>query len=160
MVQRTTFVARPDVHARLYTRTNGAGASAAYARALAVRADAFADVQFAEVTALQKSAVATVQRAATLSLTPATAREYVVLTSSRMKETCMGGVDAERHLEVDIDGSVEQNTHATDNCAYTATYGSLHALASEPGAVDVGWSTLNGTEVEYGGSQILALGLR
>jgi hypothetical protein len=160
VLQRMTLE-QPDMHVQLFADVGDSG-QLRYARALAVRADAFADVQFAADTTMAVTVDSAVQPGAALALapTPSPAPEYVVATSLQLQETCTPGTDADRHIEVAIDGAVQAMTHTTENCTYTATYGTLDTLDHRPANVTIGWSTLNGIEVEYDGSQILALGLR
>jgi hypothetical protein len=52
-------------------------------------------------------------------------------------------------------------SHATDNCSYTATYGSLALLSTKPSTMSLGVSSGTGVGVvDHFASELLLLGLR
>jgi hypothetical protein len=159
VVQRAT-IESPDARVTLLAWRGGGDATVAYARAVAVRSDAFASVDFAHDEMFKLTAALPQIDGAQIDGTPGPASRYVLVTSVGLEEPCSGDPDAERAVHVRIDATTQTTSHATDNCAYAATYGIVRALAALPGHVATGYSSQNGSLVSYLGSQVLLLGLR
>ncbi len=160
-MHRATY-AGDDVHLALYAYGGSDFGTISYARAIAVRASAFASVDFAsDFTESMTSQLPEVVGSTLVPSAPTEpVRSYVFLASIGLEEDCSAVTDAERAMHLVIDDTTETIAHATDNCAYASTYGGLRPVANRPGKVEVGYSTLNGTPVQYLGSQVLLLGLR
>jgi hypothetical protein len=148
-----------DAQVTLLAWRGGADATVSYVRAVAVRQEAFASVDFArddvEMTTSQLPEI----EGAHVDLAGGTASRYVLVTSIGLEEPCVGDPDAERAVHVQVDSTTQTVAHATDNCAYAATYGTVRLLGTRPTHVGIGYSSQNGSAVSYLGSQLVLLGL-
>lgn len=160
-MHRATY-AGDDVHVTLHAYGGADFGTVRYVRAIAVRASAFASVDFASdfTPSMTSQLPETVGSTLVPSAPAEPVRSYVFLASIGLEEDCTAVMDAERAMHLVISDTTETIAHATDNCAYASTYGGLRPLAALPAKVEVGYSTLNGSPVQYLGSQVLLLGLR
>ncbi len=164
VIQRAT-VDLSDAVVTLYSHYGGSGPTQVRnVRAIAVRNDAFVSAAFDRHDVFDGAyALATPLFGAQLALVPdpVPASSYVVVSSVRLDEDCTSAApDAERAIHVEVDQQMTVLVHTTDSCAYQPTYGMVQLLPAQPAQVKVGYSTLNGSPVDYRGSQVLVLGLR
>lgn len=160
-MHRATY-AGDDVHLTLYAYGGSDFGTVSYVRAIAVRASAFASVDFA--SDFTQALTSQLPEVVGTTLAPAPPTEpvasYLFLAAIGLEEDCSVVTDAERATHLVIGDTTETIAHATDNCAYASTYGGLRPVAALPAKVEVGYSSLNGSPVNYLGSQVLLLGLR
>lgn len=139
---------------------SGATATARYARAAAVRIDAFENL-FAE--ALTTTDISTTSAVPTVAqeLRPAlgSASSYLVLASSSVDDNCGNATLAARGTHFTVDSFVQATTHVTDNCAYEATYGYVGIHDVPPTVVSSAVSSGNGQSVTLSESSLVVLGI-
>jgi hypothetical protein len=130
-----------------------------YSRVVALRADAFASVDFAVDETPQVTTSAALTQTVTTTVSPGAA-SYLFVGSMRLSETCNMVPDADRLASYDLGSMIHVAEHRTDNCAYDATYGYVTLLSTAPPAVSARVGSANGLEVQYFSSEVLMLGLR
>jgi hypothetical protein len=141
----------------LYASTR-ATAQIAYARALAIRVDAFASVD-QQFSSMNIDTVAPEPVIATQLSPVGEAAQYLYLASSRGEEPCTATPDTLRRLHFLIGSEDRVIEHATDNCSYQLTYGTTDLLPSRPARIGTGVSSGNGEHALLTESQVLLLGL-
>jgi hypothetical protein len=155
----TATVESPDAQVTLLAWRGADSSTIAYVRAVAVRREAFASVDFARDDNQMTTAQLPEIERAHVDPTDGLASSYVLVTSIDLEEPCSGFPDAERAVHIQVNQTTETFAHATENCAYASTYGTVRAVATRPTHAGIGYSSLNGSEVKYLGSQLLLLGL-
>lgn len=157
-VQRAT-VDDADATITFYSRVGGDTSQVSYVRAIAIRTDAFASVDFGRDDTPQTSAALAATTAVELLPPASSATDHVIVGQLMMEEPCTPDPDAERTFHLITDTRAEAVAHATDNCSYAASYGAVRRLSTRPSRVEVGFSTQNSSPVSYLGAQLLLLGL-
>ena len=89
------------------------------------------------------------------------ATQFLAWGNAVLDEDCFTVADAHRTVTFTRDAVQTSIAHATDNCSYTATYGSLALLPSKPSSMSLAVSSGTGVGVvDHLASELLLLGLR
>jgi hypothetical protein len=136
----------------------GVSAQIEYVRALALRSDGFASIDYQRSTTVIATQALDQSIATQLAPTGDAAR-YVYVASTLAEESCPNPIDALRRLHFAIGTEDRVIEHATDNCAYQLTYGTTDLLQSRPDTIGTGISSGNGQRTTLTESQVLLLGL-
>jgi hypothetical protein len=135
------------------------GGQTQYVRLLAVRTDAFASFALATDQLERATTAPAVTVTSSVSPNAAGAHGYLFLGSARVQDDCANTVPADRGIQFAIDGAITTLRHATQNCAYMTTYGTVRLLPAATSTASVGFDSGNGQIVNYKESSLLLLGL-